>query len=135
MARPVVHGTFSLSGPRRPAFAAPVSSNVRPRMRPKSLGLLDDYIAALRKCLELATDFAERNCFFLRLAAAGEMRTRIEEGDIATAFSILSDERRSIERDGMYGPGTNAAHDAFLFFAESLKTERLAGFPDAGFGH
>ena len=32
MARPVVHGTLSLSGPRRPAFGAPVSSNVRPRM-------------------------------------------------------------------------------------------------------
>jgi hypothetical protein len=100
-----------------------------------SLLLLDQYIRALTVCLDAARDSDARNNCFARLSSAGAMRTELEKGNAGAACAILSDEERAIGWGGFYGPGGESVHQAFLHFADQVKTERLAGLPDAGFGH
>jgi hypothetical protein len=104
-------------------------------MATSSLALLDQYIRALRVCLDAARDSDVRNNCFERLSSAGAMRTELEKGNSGAACAILSDEERAIGWGGFYGPGGESVHQAFLHFAEQVRTERLAGLPDAGFGH
>jgi hypothetical protein len=100
-----------------------------------SLSHLDHYVAALQACLASAQGYAERNNCFERLSAAGAMRTELVNGNIGSALTILTEEQRAIGWNGFYSQGGDSVHEAFQRLAEALTIERLAGLPDAGFGH
>lgn len=98
------------------------------------VSLLDSYVAALRASLEHAAA-EERNDIFVGLSAAEEMREDLVNGRLGRAFGILNEEQRRIGWGGYYGRGGEQIHEAFRRLVETAAAERLAGRPDAGFGH
>ena len=120
---------------RRRAKRTRLSNSVKAHMATSSLALLDQYIRALRLCLDAARDSDVRNNCFERLSSAGAMRAELEKGNTGAACAILSDEERAIAWGGFYWAGGESVHQAFRHFAEQVMSERLAGLPDAGFGH
>jgi hypothetical protein len=94
--------------------------------------LIDEYIAALRACLDAAEGTMDRNCCYQRLSAADAMRNTLMNDNLERAAGILNEEKHAIG-SGLCA-GSDIAHQMFCRCDEAIQRARMAGKPDADFG-
>jgi hypothetical protein len=97
------------------------------------LAFLEEYIDALRACLDVAEGFTDRNCYVQRLSAADAMRKALWNNDLGSAAGILNEERYAIG-GGLVGAGPDITHQLFCRCDEAIQRARIAGKPDADRG-
>jgi hypothetical protein len=91
--------------------------------------LIDEYIAALRACLDAAEGSMDRNCCYQRLSAADAMRNALTNDNLERAARILNEEKHAIG-SGL-SAGSNIAHQLFCRCHEAVQRARIAGKSDA----
>jgi hypothetical protein len=105
------------------------------RPRPTLSKALDEYERALRVYADGQADAHSRARAAAQLGVVDELRAALDSADLARAASVINTEIRAMGWDGSYGPSDDTVHKAFGILVDALQQARLAGRPDAGFGH